>query len=178
MNCASKGGAKRVTLDWGRARMVQMQSNASPFLILSSSSTWLERMTPSEPLISNWQSAGGKGWKQENTVEREIRKKEKTKVVLVKRKQEEALTTNWRQIEGFWRKQKWKVWQETRDRQHKTNRERKEWRMSVADSLQPAAENRKHFRWNWSGGWKYWGAYLELDLAIHRRANENLGLKW
>lgn len=47
-------------------------------------------MTPSEPLISNWQSAAGKGWnwKQGNTVEREIRQKE-------------ALTANRRQIEFF-----------------------------------------------------------------------------
>lgn len=71
-------------------------------------------------------------------------------MALAKRKQEKAVTANWRQIEFFFlRKQKWKVRQETEsDRQHKTNREREEWRMSVADSLQLAAENRKHLRWN------------------------------
>lgn len=70
-------------------------------------------------------------------------------MALAKRKQEKAVTANGRQMEGFWRKQKWKVRQETEsDRQQKTNREREEWRMSVADSLQPAAENRKHLRLN------------------------------
>ena len=36
--------------------MVQMQSRASPGFTRSCSSTWLERMTPSHPLMSNWQS--------------------------------------------------------------------------------------------------------------------------
>ncbi len=105
------------------------------------------------------------------------KEKRKPKVAL------ESKRKQWLQMGG-----KWRVFGENRNGksdkrqsqigQQKTNREREEWMMSVADSLQPAAENRKHLRWNWSGGWKYWGAYLELDLAIHRRANENLGLKW
>lgn len=36
--------------------MVQMQSRASPGLTRSCSSTWLERIIPSQPLASNWQS--------------------------------------------------------------------------------------------------------------------------
>jgi len=56
-------------------------------------------MTPSEPLISNWQSAAGKGWnwKQENTVERETKKTENLKWY----QQKEALSVNWKQIEFF-----------------------------------------------------------------------------
>lgn len=36
--------------------MVQIQSRASPGFTRSCSSTWLERITPSHPLMSNWQS--------------------------------------------------------------------------------------------------------------------------
>lgn len=45
-----------LTLDCGGALMVQIQSKASPGFTRSSSSTWLERIIPSHPLISNWQS--------------------------------------------------------------------------------------------------------------------------
>lgn len=38
-----------------------MQSRASPGFTRSSSSTWLERMIPSHPLISNWQSEESQG---------------------------------------------------------------------------------------------------------------------
>lgn len=50
-----------LTLDWGGALIVQMQSRASPGFTRSSSSTWLERITPSHPLISNWQSEKRQG---------------------------------------------------------------------------------------------------------------------
>ncbi len=51
--------AALLTLDIGGARMVQIQSSASPDFTLFSSSTWLDLITPSDPDISNWQSDGG-----------------------------------------------------------------------------------------------------------------------
>lgn len=77
--------------------------------------------------------------------------KEKNESGTSKKKARESSDCKWEANRVFFllRKQKWKVRQETEsDRQHKTNREREEWRMSVADSLQLAAENRKHLRWN------------------------------
>lgn len=50
--------AALLTLDIGGARMVQIQSNASPDFTLFSSSTWLDLIIPSDPDISNWQSEG------------------------------------------------------------------------------------------------------------------------
>lgn len=44
------------TLLFGGARMVQMQSTAWSGFTLYSSSTWLERIIPSAPVSSNWQS--------------------------------------------------------------------------------------------------------------------------
>lgn len=50
--------AALLTLDIGGARMVQIQSKASPDFTLFSSSTWLDLIIPSDPDISNWQSEG------------------------------------------------------------------------------------------------------------------------
>lgn len=58
--------AALLTLDIGGARMVQIQSSASPDLTLFSSSTWLDLIIPSDPDISNWQSDGRRQQRQLN----------------------------------------------------------------------------------------------------------------
>lgn len=44
------------TLAFGVALIVHMQSTAWPGFVFSSCSTWLERIIPSAPESSNWQS--------------------------------------------------------------------------------------------------------------------------
>ncbi len=60
--------AALLTLDIGGARMVQIQSSASPDFTLFSSSTWLDLITPSDPDISNWQSDGGDSKDNSNNI--------------------------------------------------------------------------------------------------------------